>query len=444
MSSVSSGITSPTSQYVNSISEFFPNPNRVYKIEGSFIGKNNYDQLPSNANLSDMSISDSYVEFLLPASQEEFIDTASMVIEMELKVTMEDGSDIDGADHISTVDNIGERILSSASIFLNGVQIENNSNFGLYNSIQTYLSMGKEDMETFGRNMFCKHYNDKNFRIFDADSMKSPSATESAIISACRDVIHLMIPLKLDIATANFYLLNAVDMRMRFQLAAPSVVLNSASGKLFTYGIRFAKLFCKKALPNPPALLSLNRSLTNDRMKSVQYITERPIIKEYIFPQNHSSLNIDDVFHGIRPHKVFLFMINQNALNGAFTRNAAYLENLDVGNLSLEVNSMVHSAIKLSFPNKITNAFYHTLSNLRSEKNLLTYANFKHGRTLFCWDLTTSDTTDTINVEKTGNIRITIQTEKAVAENTSVYIVGITNGVIHIDGNRRVKCNYLM
>ena len=444
MSSVSSGATSPTSQYVNSISDFFPNPNRVYKIEGSFIGKNHYNQLPSNANLRDMSVSDSYVEFLLPPSQEEFIDLSSLVIEMEIKVKKDDGGDIDATSHISAVDNIGERILASSSIFLNGVQVENNSHFGLYNTIQTYISMGKEDMESFGMSMFCKHYNDKIIRTFDADKVKNPSKTEASIISACRDVIHLMTPLKLDITTGDFYLLNAVDMRMRFQLASPSVVLNSASGEKFTYEIRYAKILCKKAIPNPPALLALNRSLTNDSMKSVQYITERPIIKEYIFPANHSSLNIDDVFHGIRPYRVFLFMINQNALNGDFARNAAYLEHLDTGNISLEVNSMVHSSLKLTFPNKITNGFYHTLSNLKSEKNLLTFSNFKQGRTLFCWDLTTSDTSDTINIEKKGNIRISLQTDKPVGENTSVFIVGITNGVVDIDGNRRVKCNYLM
>lgn len=444
MSFPSSGVTSPTSQYVNSISEFFPNPNRVYKIEGSFIGKNHYDQLPSNANLRDMSISDSYVEFLIPASQDEFIDLSSIVIEMMIKVTMADGKDIDPATHISAIDDIGERILSSSSIFLNGVQVENNSNFGLYNTIKTYFSMGKEDMETFGRNMFCKHYKDKIPKVFDANSIKNPPSAEASIIATCRDVIHLMTPLKLDIATGDFYLLNAVDMRMRFQLASPSVVLNSSSGLDFTYGIRSAKLLCKKILPNPPALLALNRSLVNDKMKTVQYITERPIIKEYIFPANHNSLNIDDVFHGIRPHKVFLFMIDQNSLNGSFSQNAAYLEHLNVGNLTLEVNSMVHSSIKLEFPNKITNGFYHTLSNLKGEKNLLTYENFKKGRTLFCWDLTTSDTTDTLNVEKKGNIRISLQTDVAVPQNTSVYIVGITNGVVEIDGNRRVKCNYLM
>ena len=78
------------------------------------------------------------------------------------------------------------------------------------------------------------------------------------------------------------------------------------------------------------------------------------------------------------------------------------------------------------------------------KKNLLTYENFKKGRTIYSWDLSSSDCSGVLNLEKSGNIRLSLQTGTAITENTYVYVVGITNGIIQIDGARRVKTSYLM
>ena len=149
-----SGFTLPTMKYVNSISSHFPNPTRTYKVESGI--KNRYlrDYLPINASLSNGAVEDNYIEFIINSNNQEFIDISSLAMEMKMKITNSDGTTVDGTKKISVIDGLGHRILSRCTLFLNGVPVESNSYFGLYNALKTYTSMPKSKIDTLGRNMY--------------------------------------------------------------------------------------------------------------------------------------------------------------------------------------------------------------------------------------------------------------------------------------------------
>ena len=66
------------------------------------------------------------------------------------------GGDLDDNVKVNVIDGLGHRILSLCTIFLNSVPCESNSYFGLYNSINTYISMGKDSLSSLGRNIYYK------------------------------------------------------------------------------------------------------------------------------------------------------------------------------------------------------------------------------------------------------------------------------------------------
>ena len=80
----------------------------------------------------------------------------------------------------------------------------------------------------------------------------------------------------------------------------------------------------------------------------------------------------------------------------------------------MDINGNTFASISFSFPNNIANIFYHTSSNLRDDKNLLSLQSFKNGRTR---GICTSGCSDVLNDEKSGNFRPNFQTDKAAAEN---------------------------
>ena len=69
---------------------------------------------------------------------------------------------------------------------------------------------------------------------------------------------------------------------------------------------------------------------------------------------------------------------------------------------------------------------------------------FKYGGMIFVWDLLPSESSDNIQSGISGNLRLNIQTPPPNTENYKVYVVGVTNGSITVDSNKRVKTSYLM
>ena len=296
--------------------------------------------------------------------------------------------------------------------------------------------------------MYYKNLNTKIYDEFTSESFDANSITkdEASIIEECKQgVLHMFTPLGLDLASANFYLLNGVDIRIRLDLAPSELVINALDGttKKYYYQLQLLKLWCEKVAPYPSALLSLNKNLISGNGMIV-YLFDKPIIKPYIFPSGQSLLSLDNVFNGVVPSFVYIYLIKQSSLNGEYNKNGAYLTHANISNIRLDVNGNTVSSTNSSFPGSIAQVFHHTLTNIKDSNHLLTYQNFKKGRAVFCWNLAPTDCNDVLNVEKSGNIRVNIQTSTPLEENIVAFVTGLTTGIIEVDSARRVKTTFLL
>ena len=438
-----SGVTLPTFHYSNSITDQFPNSNRSYKIESGIKTRYLRDHLPINGNLLNGTITDNYIEFILNSNQQEFFDLDSFTLELKIKIKKSNGDAITDTNKFTLIDGAGHRILSKSSVFLNGTPCENNAYFGLYNCIKSYTNMSKDGLSSIGRNMFYKDLSTKIFDKIDENCFTALSSEEAQIQSECKDIIHMMIPLQLDLSSASFYLLNGVDIRIRFDLLSPKVLINSLDNINYDYSIEMVKLWTQKIIPAQDALFSMNKNLMMNN-SNIEYIFERPIIKSFVFSAGHSLLTLDNIFNGILPHKIYLFFIRQTSINGSYSDNAAYLTHSNISSIQLHVNGNSITSLNVSFPNQVASLFHHSLINLGNDKNLLALENFKHGRTIFVWDLRPSESNDVLPIEKSGNIRITVQTSIPLKENIIAFVVGSCTGLMEIDASKRVKTSYLM
>ena len=202
------------------------------------------------------------------------------------------------------------------------------------------------------------------------------------------------------------------------------------------------KMHVKVIRPYPSAMLSLNKQLF-DKTKTMEYIFSRPLMKQVIFPANQSSLVIENPFNNVIPGTMYIFILSQKNLNGSYKTNSMYLEHANMSSIKVEIDGSVHSALSTSFPNAVASLFYNTLSVIGND-NLLNYENFRSGRTLLCYNLKNSDRSDTLDIERTGSMRISINTSNPLTSNHVLFVVGLTNAVIEIDGNRNVSKRYLM
>ena len=434
----------PTENYVSTVTEDFPTINRRYKLETGIQSRYQRDYLPINCSLTSGAVQDSYLEFVLNSNEIEFIDTKGFSLELKLKL-QKNGADIKADDNVTVIDGMAQRLLQMHSVYLNGVPVESNSHFGFCQALDTYTTMRKTSVDSLGRNMF---YNDVNMPIYDEVTAAqfgdaAMTSTAKQIKSECRRTLHMVVPINFNLSTSDFYLISGVSMRIRFDLCNAKLLINApGDADTFSYSIETAKLWAQKVVPEPAALLSLNRSLFNG--KSISYIHDRPVVKNFVFPAGHDSLTLENIFGGVIPQMVHVVFIRQAAINGQFNLNGAHLAHCNLSSIRMEINGNTYSSMTTSFPNNIANLFYHTLTNLKCEDNMLNYQSFKSGRTIHSWDLRGTDCADVLNIEKAGSLRINLLLDTPLANNYSVIVIGITSGLIEIFGNRVVKTSYLM
>jgi hypothetical protein len=112
--------------------------------------------------------------------------------------------------------------------------------------------------------------------------------------------------------------------------------------------------------------------------------------------------------------------------------------------MRVDINGNVFSLTSGRFPNNFAHFFTNTLMNLDSHNHLLTYENFRKGRSIFVHDLKASHSGDCLSIDRRGNLRISIQTSQPLTENITMFIIGITSGVITINSERNIQTNFLM
>ena len=137
-------------------------------------------------------------------------------------------------------------------------------------------------------------------------------------------------------------------------------------------------------------------------------------------------------------------MVKQSAFNGNHSENSSYLSHCNLQSIFCELNGTTLSAVKTTFPDYAINAFYHTLGNLQSSDNLLTASNFVDGRCIYAFNLEAVNSSETVSVEKVGNLRFSLNLANALTSNYVIFLLGVFNGCVSIDGLRRVKTNFLI
>lgn len=437
-----SGLSIPTTKYSHSIAQEFPRTSREYHVESTVSSRLWRDYLPSNTNINStagFNNIDSYFDFNLTGNSNEFFDTNSFALETKIKFLKADGTNLDDTCNIVAVDGIALRMISRCSVYLNGVQVQSNPFSGITNMIHAYLTMNKDSVASVGRAMLI---NSVDSIIHDKLTTAKFAQVSNSKKDIAKNVMHLITPLNLDIASSDFWLLSNVDIRLRLDLAPASVLINAYDDNDYKYEVQFVRLFCQKIVPHPSALVSLNRSLENNR-SVIEYIHSKMVVKSFILQDSQTVLSLDNLFTSVVPIRIHIIFMRQSALNGDFKTNSGYFHNINMKSLRLDVDGNSIANFKTSFPREATNLFYNTLMNVKDDSNLLTYNSFMTGRTILTFDLQATECHDTLPVEKNGNIRLHIETE-ANDENMICLVFAETSGLIEINSNRQVKTSYLL
>lgn len=436
------GLSAPVHRYAASISSQFPTNNRVRDIESSILSRHRLDCLP--VNQSNQSIKDSYLEFRINGLQGQYLDLPSLSLELDISLTKTDGKTALGADDFAILaEGAGmSTLFKNVTCFLNEKMVESNSMFAVWGFIKALTSIRPDQLSTLGRNGGL--YPTYAPSTFTEESFKRDASFlgELAALTRGGKSVNLCTPVMLDIASIDAFLLDMVDVRLRFELGAQSFVINSdKSNREYQYTINSARLWIDRVIPFPSALKALNQSMF-DTNEPVEYIYNRTLQKSYILGVNQTSLTADLLWSQVIPRRLYAVIVDLEALTGKYASNGVYFQHGDLSNVSVAINSSPVYQLSSDFDNdKFSCLYFETLKALGLEQShLLSRDAFKNGRTVLAFSFDGSEE-GTLSKELSGNLRVTLNFATPQNKNRCILFFGESTGVIRIDGKRTVSCD---
>ena len=390
------------------------------------------------------------IEFLIKGSGEEYIDLANTYIHVQARVTKPDGLDLTVEDdNLVVPENLFlHTLFSEVDVSLNGVLVSTSSNTYPYRSyIETLLNYGRDAKDTqLASSMF---YTSKTSPYpFSADNMTSDVKERKKRIQRSK-LIDMMSRLHADIFTQQKYMINNVDVRLRFIRSKNSFALLALPGidnqsiKDYKIQISQASLFVRKVKVNPSIALAHAKALQTTTCK---YPYNKCLVQCFSVPQGNLNIVQDNLFLNQKPSRIVIGLVDSVAFNGSYEQSAFEFKHYNINSLCLyhEGTQIPSKALKPDFDKgayvrSYLSLFSATGTVWKDAGNCISYEDFAKGFTLFCFDLTPSLVDgDMVEILKTGGIRLEIGFGIPLPNPVHIIVFSETPSRLEISSTRQV------
>lgn len=237
------------------------------------------------------------IEFIVPASTEEYIDLAHTSLHIIARIIP-----VAANQNVAPVNNFLHSMFSQVDVFINQRNICPPSSHYSYRSyIESLLNYGIEAKNTHLQNsMWYKDTAGHMDRLVadDDENVNSGYEKRKALTANGRS-FELFGQLHCDIFNQNKYMLNGVEIAIRLVKEKPQFCLMSPVDGA-TFEITEANLFVRKVRINPSILVALARTLS---VCPSRYPITRVEIKTVTIPAGIQSKTVDNLFIGQLPKR---------------------------------------------------------------------------------------------------------------------------------------------
>jgi hypothetical protein len=394
---------------------------------------------------------DAPIEFVIPGSSDEYIDLAHTMLYLQVKLTRH--LNLPAAEgeptfyhNVAPVNNLLHSLFSQVDIRANQKCISPPSNCYNYRAyLENLLNYGFDSKHGHLQSSFW--YKDTaghmNASAENAGHEKRKQLSENGRVMDLFGNIHC------DIFNQDKYLLNGVELGIKFIPAKPQMFLMSdQAAPNCTFEIILAELFVRKVKINPTIMLGHAEGLL---INSAKYPINRVDIKTFTLPAPIMSKSLDNVYIGTLPKRCIIGLTRNSGFNGSFASNPYEFQNFNLNFLSLYVDS-VQIPSKPFTPNYNNGIYMREYCSLYSGTGIhysdhgldISHAEFPSGYTLYSFDLTPdlSCNDSSWNLQKNGSLRIELRFAAALEESITVIVFSEFDSLIEIDKNRQITLDY--
>ncbi|KAK6175876.1 hypothetical protein SNE40_014253 [Patella caerulea] len=391
------------------------------------------------------------IEFYMSGAGEEYLDLAQSFFTVRAKILNSDGTNIADAANVGPVNNFLHSLFSQIDVSLNGKRV---SQPAAVNPYRCYL----ENLLSYGTDAQKSHLLSCQWRLDTPGHFESCDVSDAGSNNGFKHraksfkgskSVDMLGKLHLDLFSQSKYLLNGVDMRLRFVRSKDAFCLMAATND-FKVVIEKASLFIRRLKLNPSVIVAHASALMK---RNAIYPIRRVDVKSFTIPAGNRSLDKDNLFLGQTPRRVLVALVTNQAFSGASDKNPYRLQNFDINHISLQVNGEDVFGKPLS-PNfsetlgygytRAFNTLFSGTSSLFQDKGpTITLNGYRNGDCIFCFDYTPELSDDnTVHLNKTGNAKLEIRFGTALVSTVNVILYSEFENKIEIDSARNVITDF--
>ena len=380
------------------------------------------------------------IEFLVPASGDEYIDLAHTAIHIIAKVKP-DAAATEWPD-LGVVNNWMHSMFSQVDVYLNQKCISPPSNSYAYRAyIENLLNYGygaKSSHLTSG----IWYKDDAN--LFDDKKNKGYLKRKELIKDSAE--VEMYSNLHCDIFNVNKFMINGVDLGLKLIKSKNEFhLLSSVSAHV---EIIEANLYVRKVKINPSILLAHARALS---ITPAKYPITRVEIKTVTISSGIQSKSIDNIFLGQIPKRCVIGMIDSAAFNGTYNMNPFRFQHFDYNYLALYIDSTQIPSKPLTpdfSAKKYIRSYYSLFEGagiyFSDTGNDISLEEYPDGYCLAAFDLTSdlSSNEPHWNIIKSGTLRAEVRFASALVKPITFIIFAEFDNIIEVDKNRNIILDY--
>ena len=395
-----------------------PTVERQLQIDGSIESRSTFDIYPEPTDLA----SKAPLEFVIHSTPYHYIDLKTLYIDAKLRITNAAGDRPvggEGAAGIANwqpyfINNLSQSLWRVIQVFLNDTCIESNYNNQQISNLAQILTTPNEIIRERG---ICQGI----FPVTDTSLVSEIGANHvgkndiAPRITFTKDnQVHIKGPLHLDLTTSDRFLIDNVKLKIILEPSSPSFLINAhqlgGNNNIdFNYQIESVKLQCSKVRPSDGALLASSKMLVN---KPLEYILRKNICHVEVIPANYSDFTITRPFQDLIPNKIYIFLVDREAASGSYIRPPFFYHHFDLMHYSVKVNGIEIQGGDIS--TKHLETYIDSLISHGGGDFFIPYKNYTSGCYVLCVDTNNYSNFNSLQVERKGNLTISLQFRNAL------------------------------
>jgi hypothetical protein len=388
------------------------------------------------------------IEFSVSGTGQDYIDIANTQLFVRVKITRANGDDIVAADVVGPVNLTIHSLFSELDLKLNDTLISSTNNTYAYRAyLETLLSYGQDAKDS--QLTAAMYYKDTAGHMDITD----PAGANQGLVNRFNffqqsNVVDMIDKLHIDLCFQERFIPSDVGFRLRLVRSKdPFCLMSPANNATFRLQIVDCKLYVRKVRLSPSVFVAHAKAL---ELGNAKYPVNRVVCKSFTVPQGNMDFTQENIFNGVLPSRLVVGMVDNDALNGVYTKNPYNFKHYNLAQLKLYLDGQQQSfnPIDTDFVN---NQFIKAYLSLfegtgkfgKNEGVDIKRNEYSEGYTLFAWDLSPDlSDHDHLNLARVGSVRLDAKFRAALPNTINVIVYAEFESLIEIDRNKNVLCEY--